>query len=316
MQFVKIVRSTFLAGICLLLIGLAAGAVYQAVASALDMMRNPAPGKLVDVGGFRLHINCAGQGEPAVIFDSGLADDSIAWYKVQPQVAKLTQACSYDRAGLGWSDPSPNPRTSTAMVKELHSLLKAANVHPPYILVGHSLGGMNMRLYAYSYPGEVVGLILVDSSSPGQFRSMPAVQAYNASFFRHQRYFQATMLFGWPRINGWCDKWPPEVREQRKTTECRRQPWITHVAEYERFGESSREVSKASTLGNLPLIVLSHDTSTPGPVARLWAQMQKDLAQLSTHSTLQVVPGGTHNLQDDHPSVIIDAVKAEVEEAR
>ena len=174
-----------------------------------------------------------------------------------------------------------------------------------------------MRLYAYSYPDEVAGVVLVDSASPHQSRLMPSsVQAYNASFFRYQRYFQATMPLGWPRISGWCDKWPPQVREQRKTTECRRQPWITHLAEYEGFDESSTEVAKVSTLGSLPLIVLSHDTSTPGPMATLWTQMQKDLAQLSTHSTLEVVPGSTHNIQDDHPNVVIDAVRTEVEAAR
>jgi pimeloyl-ACP methyl ester carboxylesterase len=115
---------------------------------------------------------------------------------------------------------------------------------------------------------------------------------------------------------GGAIKWPPEIREQRRATECRRQPWITHLVEYEGFDESSREVSRASALGSLPLIVLSHDTSAPGQMATLRTQLQTDLARLSTHSTLEVVPGSTHNLQDDHPSVIIDAVRAEVEEAR
>lgn len=311
------VTNALVAGASLLVVAVALGAVYQAASSRLDRIRNPPPGKLVDIGGYKIHVDCRGRGEPTVVFDSGLADDSIAWYKVQPQVAAFTRACSYDRAGLGWSEPSPNPRTSAAIVKELHSLLTRSNVTPPYILVGHSFGGMNVRLYAYEYPNEVAGLVLVDSSSPNQFRLLPpSIQAYNDSFFRRQRLFQATMPFGWPRISGWCDKWPPEVRAQRKATECRRQPWLTHVAEYGGFDESSREVSAASTLGSTPLIVLSHDTSTPEPTAALWLQMQSNLARLSTRSKLEVVRGGTHNLQDDHPEVIVNSVTAQVEEVR
>jgi len=308
-------RRVLVAGTYVVLVALAGGAVYQAGASRIDMRRNPAPGKLVDIGGFKLHINCKGEGEPTVVFDSGMADDSIAWYKVQPQVAKFIRACSYDRAGLGWSEPSPNPRTSATIVKELHSLLRISNISPPYILVGHSFGGMNVRLYSHSYPTEVAGLILVDSSSPDQFRFLPpAIQAYNASFLRRQGYFQATMLVGWPRISGWCDNWPAEVRDQRRATECRRQPWVTHLAEYESFDESSREVAKASKLGSLPLIVLSHDTSAPGPTATAWMTMQKNLAKLSSRGVLEIVPGGTHNLQEDHPGPVIDAARSEVEE--
>ena len=100
-RFTRLLRKTFVVGLTLIVLALCGGAVYQAIASRLDMMHNPAPGKLVDVGGFRLHINCTGQGEPAVIFDSGLADNSITWHKVQSQVAMFTKACSYDRAGLG-----------------------------------------------------------------------------------------------------------------------------------------------------------------------------------------------------------------------
>jgi len=145
----------------LLLLGLS----YQAIASAVDASHYPPPGKLVDIGGYRLHINCTGTGSPTVILDAGLGGTSLDWSKVQPAVAHFTRVCSYDRAGYGWSDTGPGPRTSQQIVKELHLLLVHAQVSGPYILVGHSLGGLNMRQYAYRYPGEVAEMVLLNATS-------------------------------------------------------------------------------------------------------------------------------------------------------
>ena len=116
----------------------------------------------------RLNIYCTGNGSPTVIFDSGLGDRDRVWGLVQPAIAAETRACSYDRAGLGFSDPSPKPRTSTNIVDDLHRLLQAAHIKPPYVLVGHSLGGMNIKLYAETYPWEVVGMVFVDPSDENQ----------------------------------------------------------------------------------------------------------------------------------------------------
>ena len=145
----------------LLLLGL----LSQALASAVDASHYLAPGKLVDIGGYRLHINCTGTGSPTVILDAGLGGTSLDWSKVQPAVAHFTRVCSYDRAGYGWSDTGPGPRTSQQIVKELHLLLVHAQVSGPYILVGHSLGGLNMRQYAYRYPGEVAEMVLLNATS-------------------------------------------------------------------------------------------------------------------------------------------------------
>src|SRR5579872_6198790 len=113
------------------------GAVYQSVSSARDRAAHPMPGRLVDIGGYQLHINCAGQGGPAVNLDSGLGDSYVSWHKVQPQIAQFTRVCSYDRAGLGYSDSSPHSRTSKDIAQELHALLRNAQIPPPYVLVGH-----------------------------------------------------------------------------------------------------------------------------------------------------------------------------------
>ena len=124
---------------------------------------------LVDVGGRRLYITCMGEGSPTVILEHGMATESDSWAQVQQAVAQFTRVCAFDRAGRGKSDPAPKPRTSEDMVADLHALLANAHIPGPYILVGNSLGGFNARLYAHKYPGEVVGLVLVDSMHPDQF---------------------------------------------------------------------------------------------------------------------------------------------------
>ena len=124
---------------------------------------------MVDVGGYQLHIDCQGNGSPTVVMEAGLTEPSLMWSLVQPQVSTGTRVCVYDRAGLGWSDASPKPRTAEVMVEELHTLLQNANVAAPYVMVGHSTGGMLVRLYAHSYPAEVVGMVQVDAQHEDQF---------------------------------------------------------------------------------------------------------------------------------------------------
>jgi pimeloyl-ACP methyl ester carboxylesterase len=123
-----------------------------------------APGRLVDLGTHRLHLYCAGEGSPTVVFDSALAGSVLSWVFVQPQVAAFARTCSYDRAGMGWSEAGPMPRTLTRSVGELHQLLSLADVRPPLVLVGHSYGGLVMQLYATRYPADVAGMVLVDSA--------------------------------------------------------------------------------------------------------------------------------------------------------
>lgn len=133
------------------------------------MPRFPAPGRLIDVGGFRLHVSCSGSGSPAVVFDAALAASSLSWSLVQPQVARVTTACSYDRAGLGWSDAGPLPRTAGRVADELHELLQRARVPPPYVLVGHSFGALVVRLFAARQRDLTAGLVLVDPAHPEEW---------------------------------------------------------------------------------------------------------------------------------------------------
>src|SRR5215211_2968265 len=160
-------------GLVWLVVGLLAlaviGAIYQVVATQIDQRTYPPPGEMVDVGTHSLHINCIGQGSPKVILEAANFGMSAHWVRVQQQLAKTTRVCAYDRAGMGWSEPGPEPRDAKQISSELHTLLKGADTGGPYVLVGHSYGGLYARMYAARYPKQVAGVVLVDSSHPEQF---------------------------------------------------------------------------------------------------------------------------------------------------
>ena len=146
----------------LILLIVAAGWLYQLAGTARDRRRFPSPGRLVDIGGMRLHLLESGAGHPAVILEAGIAASCLNWTSLQAELARSTPVCSYDRAGLGWSDPTNSPRTISNAVDDLHALLTAAQIPPPFLLTGHSFGGLLVRCYAAQYPDQVAGLVLLD----------------------------------------------------------------------------------------------------------------------------------------------------------
>src|SRR5215203_6038857 len=163
-----------------LLVLAVAGAIYQAIATKLAERAYPPPGEMVDVGGYSLHINCVGHGSPTVLLDAGSGGFSAQWVRVQREVSDTTRVCAYDRAGMGWSEMGPEPRDARQISGELHALLSKAGVEGPYVLVGHSFGGMYMQTYAARYPDEVAGVALVDSSTePDQFSHPPEARDSN-----------------------------------------------------------------------------------------------------------------------------------------
>jgi pimeloyl-ACP methyl ester carboxylesterase len=174
-------RSWIRRGLLGLVIGLVAlaviGVIYQAFATEIYRRIYPPPGELVDVSGHSLHLNCVGEGSPTVILESGSGANSTAWANIQPEAADTTRVCAYDRAGTGWSEPGPGPGDPQQIAGELHTLLGNAGIDGPYILVGHSFGGLYVRMYAYQYPNEVEGMVLVDSSHPEQSRRSAEAQA-------------------------------------------------------------------------------------------------------------------------------------------
>jgi pimeloyl-ACP methyl ester carboxylesterase len=329
---VLIICSLTLVG--LLLLGLS----YQAIASALDASHYPAPGKLVDIGGYRLHINCTGTGSPTVILDAGLGGTSLDWSKVQPAVARFTRVCSYDRAGYGWSDTGPGPRTSQQIVKELHLLLVHAQVSGPYVLVGHSVGGLIMRLYAYRYPGEVAGMVLLDSTSEHQFAQFgthPAYfppQAMSAAEKQYQLY-RGAALFGVARLALQTGLFPLEdaaaypaaVQPIHLAQAEQTRYFSTQYDEFAALQESAAQVRAARaaspSYGHLPLIVLSQDDSQDHSaqgkqMAATWDALQQDLASLSSNSQHSIAPHSGHYIQLDRPDRAIAAIQSVWQQAR
>ncbi|HKV76646.1 MAG TPA: alpha/beta hydrolase [Candidatus Sulfotelmatobacter sp.] len=298
-----------------------AGFLYENISEARDRRFNPMQGRVLDVGGRKMHIECTGEGSPTVILDSGLGDSSLSWRKVQPQIAKFTRACSYDRAGLGYSDPSSKPRTSNVIAQELHALLQAARVSPPYVIVGHSMGGYNVRVYTSLYRNEIVGMVLVDASHPDQENRFPAeLKNMEGSWHREAQFVAYTMPFGIPRLLGLC-----ENDAVTRAADCNWHSAREQLAEISAFSESAAETASTGSLSDLPLAVLSHDPDKPSSdlppdlaktTNEAWEKMQEELAHLSTRGTQTVAKSSAHYIQIDRPDVVMDAVRNVVDQAR
>jgi pimeloyl-ACP methyl ester carboxylesterase len=312
----------FAVGLLLLLFLLAiAGAAYQQISTVRDRDAFPMPGQLVDVGGYKMHIHCSGSGGPTVILDSGLGDSFIVWRKLQPQIAQFTRVCSYDRAGIGYSDASPRARSSKVFAEELQSLLHNAGIAPPYVLAGHSMGGYDVRIYTNLYRSEVAGMVLVDSSHPEQRKRLPAaLNDLDAGWVREEEFFEFTMPFGLPRLFGFCGN----DREAR-AADCNFHRLRESVAELKSISESAAQTAETGPLGNMPLVVLSQDPNTPqydlpedlvGPTNEAWQKMQAELALLSTCGKQVIAKNSGHYIQLDRPDLVLDAVREVVNEVK
>ncbi len=307
--------------VTLILAALLVGGLYQNISETRERRFHPMPGQLVDVGGYKMHIYCTGQGSPTVILDAGMGDSFISWHKVQPEIAKLTRVCSYDRPGIGYSDSSPRPSTSKDFAQELHTLLHNAGVPPPYVVVGHSMGGFDVRLFASLYRSEVVGMVLVDSSHPEQQKRLPPeLNDLDATWVREQQLFEFTMPFGIPRFLGFCGN-DAAVR----AVECNFHSVRESVAELKAISESAAQTATTGLLGDVPLVVLSHDPDMPQPdlpddlvkpANDAWQQMQQELAHLSTTGKQVIAKNSGHYIQLDRPDLVIEAVHSVVDQAR
>lgn len=245
-----------------------------------------AEGQLVNVGERRLWIGCRGQGSPTVVMDAGVNSGSQIWSRVWPATAADTRVCVYDRAGLGRSDPIPRPRTSQEIVDDLHGLLANANVPEPYVLVAHSFGGLNVRLYASQFPTEVAGMVLVDAV--------------------HEDRFAATAKVLTP--------------EQQARFERDRQTNPEGLDYY----ESSRLVRAIGPrLPNIPIIVIARGRADSWPrgyptaeLERVWRELQADLAGRAAQGTLLIAEGSDHNVPGSQPEIVIDATRRVVAAVR
>jgi pimeloyl-ACP methyl ester carboxylesterase len=281
---------------------------------------------MVDVGGHKLHLLRLGKGSPAVIFDSPLGASHLAWSLVQPEIAAFTEACAYDRAGYGWSEPGPEPRTSSRSVAELHALLANSGLKPPYILVGNSIGGLNVRLFAFRYPREVAGLVLVDPAHEDQFARLPAAERLDPSFIRMLRLFRIGARFGLLRLlnmplgEGSAEQLPAAWRPMARAAGFR-SAWIDALYREATGTESSfTEVRSAKRtlnerpLGNIPLMDLTRgegEKATPEEKRswRIWMELHRELARESGRGEQVIVPGSGHFIQVDRPEAVIAAIR-------
>lgn len=277
-----------------------------------DLAYNPAPGCLVDVGGYRLHLNCSGQGSPVVVLDAGLGDACLVWQTVQEQLTAYGRVCSYDRAGYGWSESGPKPRSFQRAAEELHTLLKNAGEPGPFVLVGHSAGANTVRLYAAAYPEEVVGMVLIE---PPLFTEVSPIMVSGLRVMRvglkilsrlgiiHLlgKRSKMNLLFG--------GAFPPPVLSERAGFLYRPAAIQTSITEIEALPETIQALNNSSVPGawrNWPVVIISANKGKqvdPEVSRRLEA-----LAQLSTNGRIQRVEG-THFVHFEHPEVVVEAIR-------
>jgi len=318
-----------LAGLSDLVVLLAiTGAIYQSIESSNDLRTHSPPGSLIDVNGYKTHLYCVGDGSPVVILESGLNDSWLSWYKVQPSVATFTRVCSYDRASVGWSDARPDPPDSRNIALHLHGLLQNAEVKSPYALVGHSIGGIHVRVYQNMYPSEVVGMVLVDSAHPDQIKRFPPQLRKWATLQKLEfKLWRLSMPFGVPRFVKICGDGPAEIRGALRTVECNTRWAETQEVEASYFESSADEGRRIGGVGAIPFVVVSRDPDKSGLPAIIgadlanrtemaWGQMQENLSHLSSRGRRIVAKGSTHYVQLQSPALVIDAIHLIVDASR
>jgi pimeloyl-ACP methyl ester carboxylesterase len=305
-------------------VGLAAacvvGFVGQTIAARRDERRFPPPGRMVDVGGSRMHLDVRGddRGAPTVVLEAGLGSFSPNWHWVQEALADSLRVVAYDRAGLGWSEPSPAPRDAETMAAELHAALHAADIDGPYVLAGHSFGGLVVRAFADAYRPETAGLVLVDASHPDQWARWPVPYADRIQLIS-MRVMAAAAWVGLPRIvdlfgavsAGLPDRQVAELNAHFALPRTS----ITEAAQMRAWERFTRpRINRAAPLGDLPLAVIGVGVQPLG--AETLTALQEELPGLSTNSARRVVPSATHEsliADRENATRVANAIRAVVD---
>jgi pimeloyl-ACP methyl ester carboxylesterase len=300
-----------------LLVLIVVGTIYESAAEAADMRAYPPPGQMVDVGGYRLHINCTGAGSPTVVIDVGWGDWSLKWGVVQKEVAKTTQVCTYDRAGMGYSEAGPLPRNAEQFAKELYTLLKQANIPGPYVMVGHSLGGLPVRVFTHNYPTEVSGVVLIDSMNSKQMTQPPtdikpqtSSQSSGVSIPFLVARVGIVRLLAAPL--GLVQNLPPEANDAYTAFSVTPRSIQAWMDEGMGIPDSLAQAETVKTFGNLPLIVLSRGLDQD----KDWMAMQTELLQLSSNSQQLIADKSGHTIEIDQPDAAAGAIVQMVNQLR
>ena len=298
----------------------------------------PAPGQLVDVDGYQMHIHCVGEDSPTIILESGAGSFSTDWALIQPEVAKTNRVCVYDRAGYGWSERSLQPQSAVELTSALHTLLNNSGIEGPYIMVGHSLGGLYVRLFQQQYPNEVVGMVLVDSAheevrirSSKEFRD--AGDVFLSQFDQQVKTFQVINEIGIMALS------PSQCPANEKLPTDAQAAYCAVLAMDGRFFATLQEEyvllntrieqvreTNLDDLGDMPLIVLEAgqfewtgndiESSVLDEHKQLTHTLQQELAELSSQGKLITVEESGHFIQIEQPSVVVNAIYQVIESIR
>jgi len=285
-----------------------ASAVYQAISEARDRRRYLPPGRLTDIGGRALHLTDAGTGSPAVVVVPAVGGNVLEWLAFQHELARDMRVCVYDRAGFGWSDPPPRGRrTFDDMASELRLGLSSAGIDPPYLLAAHSIGGIIARRFAERYPGDVAGMVLIDSSHEDQARRWRAGRFRRPWFILRRRarllgLRRLAVVAGFSQLNAEIARdVPPEFAAAARAVNLTARHRRAVVRELMLI---TRSRGRPQELGALPLTVL-----TAAGREAAWMELQAELAGLSTASKHVVATQGGHYLQRDEPDLVMSAIR-------
>jgi pimeloyl-ACP methyl ester carboxylesterase len=320
---------------------LVAGALYQFIGLRASGRRHAAPGVMVSVDGQHLHVVCAGDGQPAVLFESAIAASSLSWSRVLPEVAAFTRACAYDRAGLGWSAPCRGPRTVSQMLRDLNGVLGDPATRAPAVLVGHSFGALLVCAYASASPAAVTGLVLLDPPSDwheltqdqarllwggihlsrigamlarlGVVRACLALLSGGAPGVPRNfvRIFGPTAARTLERLVGEVRKLPPDVHPVVQALWCQPKCFEAMASHLAALEETAAAADRVTSLGDIPLVIISSGDHSPAAIAK-----HRALTRLSSESRHLVASGSGHWIQFDEPDLVVAAVRDMVARVR
>jgi pimeloyl-ACP methyl ester carboxylesterase len=312
----------------LLLLAAGAGFAYNDLSLRHYRRLHPAPGKLYPVDGYNMHLYCQGTGAPTILLEAGQGGDWTTWGPVQPGLEKITRTCSYDRAGLGWSDSRPGARDSNAIAEQLHRLIIAAQVQGPLLLVARSAGGLHARAYLHRYPQDIVGLVLIDASTPEQVERFPARVRANWDAYRRQLFWDRWLAtFGVTRLRGRCGVggWGASAPWSPADDDCFPVGLATARREAGDFTASAAETLRTGPFPSIPVLIFSQDPSlrTPGvpeaeqaETADIWNLLQEGLKNLSPHSRRIIVRGSPHHIEQYRPELLVAEISHLVQQLR
>ena len=330
----------FLTGTILALL-VAAGALYQFIGGRRGARRYAAPGTMVDVGGQYLHLVCTGNGSPTVLFESGIAASSLSWARVLRDVAAFTRACAYDRAGLGWSEPSRRPLTVARLLRELQGVLTRSAPRGPSVLVGHSFGAFLVCAYASQHPNDVAGLVFLDPPSEwheltrkqarllwggiqlsriggilarvGVVRACLALLTGGAPGIPRNfvRIFGPTAARTLERLVGEVRKLPPDAHPIVQMLWCQPKCFRAMAEHLAVLQDTAALVSEVTSLPDVPLVIISSGDQPPDTIAK-----QRQLARLSSQSQHLIATKSGHWIQFDEPDLVVRVIRDIVDRTR